>query len=560
MGYLKSFKYALVSILIMVGLFAGSSYADLPAHCLAGNAAYSGDLPTWSEVESNNTGYIEQNPSSEVVGVPDLENIGDEFPLSDSITNSVNLVSNLLNAKVLPTVASKVIDPGTVGVGICQTGPEVNGKIPVDITMPLTFCEFATDYCPGNAEDRILWIPQSADFLERLVVDIGPQEVDLFEQLGNISSGVGLPANLSFSGTAEQPTISAEIPVDFSEASKKWTKKVVDFLDSVFSMSLADILGPNASSALSNLKKKSGELTDAIDNFTKQVNLYGEGYHLGAMDRTRPKLHSCVGYYGHGVKSQLTSLLNGRITLSSRYKSQEISKDYKAQARLGVTELELFGKQLVLMAAPEANIQFDSLSSFDCVAPFGIPMYRSPNSIVQNGLCAVNIPGAFPQVCNADEDKEEYAAIPQTSPSSSGTAISGMVDYYPINVGNGVEWPRFGQTPININGENPAEYLYVKNNLLHFDNEDDINTIDVNEGEPQTDINHSVLSAGLNWAYEGGFEEPKVLLTMGPFAPTPITAELRLDLDWGLSWFHDSYYMRDRLKGGAGAIQRRHKY
>lgn len=554
MSYLCRFKVSSYFVATLLFACFQDTYADLPAHCLAGSASYSGNLPTWSQVKANNTGYIEPVPSNDIVGVPDLDNIGDEFPLSDSIENGVNMVSNLLNAKVLPTIASTILDPGTTGIAICAQTPSQsdinNGVIPITATLPITFCEFASA-CPSEG-DRILWIPQSADFLQQLDVDVTvagvTEEVDLFELLSKVSSGASLPAGISVSGSTNQVTFGAKVPVGFSDASKKWTKKVVEFLDEVFSMSLADILGPGSTSALSQLKKKIGKLTDAIDDFTKQVNLYGEGYHLGGMDNTRPKLHSCVGYYGHGVRSELASMLDGKIVIASRYKSKEISKDYKAQARLGLTEIELFGKELVLMAAPEANIQFDSLASFDCVAPFGIPMFSSASATIRNGLCPRTVSTPFEQVCNAGSS-EEYAAIPQTNPAGSGAGFSGMVDYYPIDIGNGVVWPRFGDSPVDVANSNQSAYLQLKNNLLYFDSDGDPSTPDVNEQGPQTDVNHSVLSAGLNWAYEGGFEEPKTILTLGPFAPTPITAELRLDLDWGLNWFHDSFYMRDRLKG-----------
>ncbi len=537
-----------VFMLLAMGLSSGWVNADgVPSHCVAGLAEYSGDLPTWPQVKADNRGFIENNgtwdPNAKV-GVPDLDNLGNEFPLTDSIENTVNVVSNLLNAKILPTVASKVMDPSTQGIAMCATGAAANGDLVVSVTLPVTFCDFSVVCLSGS--DRVLWVPQTVDFLHKLKVPSpAGGQVDLFEVLQAASSGTGgqLPAGLSLNAD-NQVTFSTQVPADIADASKKWTKKVVQFLDTVFGMSVADIVGP-ASTALSNLQSKAGELTAAIDNFTKQVNLYGEGYHLGAMDNTRPKLHTCIGYYGHGVRSELASMLDGKISIAARYKSKEVSKDFKAQARLGLTEISLFGKNLSLMAAPEVNIQFDGLASFDCVAPFGIPMYRETGSA--QGLCIRSVgTNAFPQVCDASEGDDEYAAIPQSAIASGNgqSVISGMVDYFPISLdGQSVDWPRY-TSPAANDPLNPAGYSFLKPYQSFYP--DDPGTPE-NEADPKLDINHSVLSAGLNWAYEAGLSDPhpKLLYTI-PIVP-PFSAELRWDLSWGLSWFHDSNNMRDRL-------------
>lgn len=526
-----------------------ASAGGLPSHCLMNSSNYSGYLPTWKEIEENNIGNIEPPNqhgnawSQSVVGVPNLDKLATEIHVFESLNNSISLLSNIMKPKFSGTIIDATTN-GSLGIGICEdrdTNP-ADSISESTVIMPITYCEFAS-FCSGNNDEIVIWVPQSADFFQKLnvTVPVNGTNLNLFSVLNNpglltpsmnvtifnqtlntstLLSNISTPINLN----NDQISFPVKLDENLSSQGKKMSKKVVEFLDTIFSKTLEDILGPTSSLVTGfnivggEFKKRLEDISDAIEQFEKIINLYGEGYHLGAFDEIRPNLHQCIGYYGHGVKSTLGSLLDGEISIGSQYHSYEVSEKFKSQIRLGGTYIQAFDKTLSLMPAPEFNIHFDGLGSFDCASPFGLPLYSETGQ----DLCPRSF-DLLPNLCGADVNSE-YVAIPQTG--GGNVQFSGLSDYFPVDFDandNDVLWPRFFE-------HNTTDLDYLKK--YSFDG----------------DIpSHAVLFAGLNYAKAFGLKDGPITLFEIPILP-PVSAELQFDLEWGLSWFSDSFYMRDRLK------------
>ncbi len=656
-----------------LSLFSSASFGGVPGHCLPGNSNYSGDLPKWAEIVADNIGNVEavgvstsasfvQNSAPPKVGVPDLDNLGDEIHFSESISNVVNLITNVLNAKIVPTVASNVMDAGQKGIGICQTNAPGGNTLDLEIKTPVTFCEFS-----ANCPHRILWIPQTGEYLERLkiqmpvpqqladlinnspyanTVDPLPQtvEIDLFDlykngfgafvdalggayanlvvevtvpqqlinlappslqgqipatvqlplkdylknPLSSIREIVAPPSNdpdyLAFVDNLElleavlhgsAKTYTASVPTTFLQDRKKWARKGLDFFDKVMDLSLSGLLQNQAAnnnnsaassvlSALTDFKEKVGKAQEALAGFEDILSRYGEGYHLGAFDHTRPRLHTCVGYYGHGVYSKMFDIGGGKIEMGSRYLSDDISQTFKAQGRLtGLNFITRFNgneRELTLpLFAGEINTQFDGLASFDCAAPFGLPLHATSGA--SGGaldLCPRSVGLSNVNLCNAAGESDEYVEIPQASSSGASAAIGGITDYYPVDIdgkntdadgdGRDVAWPRFlppdsspSPSPITqlIAPPGPDSAPLGRSGLAYTGSRT------LKGDEPS----HAVLSAGFNWGFDSGLKDPtpRVLIDNIPIVPPVLTAQLRWDLDWGLWWYSDSNYIRSRL-------------
>ncbi len=509
----------------------------LPRHCMAGSDNYSGFLPTWKEIANNNIGNVE-NPTSSwhaspsVVGVPDLDNLGKELKMSESITNAINLVSNVLTTEV-PITQAYLVDQEQVGIGICADASDTDPSdgIDAEAVMPVTFCDFAS-LCPN---DRVYWMPAGADFLAKFSFDVNGHTVDLvkvYDELNasgvfndiNASSLASLvPQYVYLTGSPNRLHIRLPgMPADAVEASKKWSKSVVEFLDWVFDKNGSDLF----TSHFAAFKERAGKYQQKLAAFEDALDRFGEGYHLGAFDDVRPTLHNCVGYYGHGVFSRLAGILDGKISIGSRYSAYEVSKDYRAQARLGGLALSAFGKSVTIMPTPEVNVQFNGISSFDCETPFGLPLQKRMNA----NICPRSVSFSVSPLCGATPN-DEYVSIPQTPASPGSAGFSLITDYYPIDfdaADAGVLWPRFD--PNKQSGA--SAYLQY---LTDYAIDGDIPV-------------HSVLFGGLNWAYESGIKEPhpRVIRTIPIVGP--LVAQLMWDLRWGIKWFSDSNFMRDRLK------------
>ncbi len=542
----------------------------LPAYCVETDPKYAGDLPRWKEVVKKNIGNIEpQNNhngawSEEVVGVPNLDKLGKELHLSESLKNLISLISNMAKPRTNAIVAQ--VTKGAMGIGLCQDrdDPTTTNTIEGTVYMPISYCDFAGK-CSGNYTDsnntshnkeRILWIPAGASFFQKVNVQINGTNLNLFEAIADPQKLVDIPnleikvekydfngtllgdinateifstdINASFTYDDKVLSFNVNIPSDIAESSKRLSKKIVEFLDELHVSSPLSTLGQSVLQRFDQkeggFKKKLEAIADALKDFEKLLDTYIDGYHLGAYNLTRSDLHDCVGYYGHGVRSTLASILDGKISIGSQYHSFEVAKRFRSQLRFAGTSIEAFGKTLPLMPAPEVNIHFDGLRSFDCASPLGMPLYEKSGIDFCPRSAGFSV---MPQLCGAD-GTDEYVHF--DSVDGSQAQFSLFDDYFPVDLNgtqSGVDWPRFeavGSLP-------PSPYPLLYSKELAYD------------GDLPSD---AVIFAGINKAFAFGLKNGPITVLHIPIAG-PLSADLRFDLDWGLEWFSDSNYIRDRL-------------
>jgi len=212
-----------------------ATVGGLPAYCIATDPKYAGDLPRWKDVVKRNIGNIEpQNNhnnswSQAVVGVPNLDKLGKELHLSESLKNLISLISNM--AKPRSHAIVEQTTKGSLGIGFCSDRDDSNTTDWVEGTvyMPITYCDFATK-CSGTYTDnnnttrdkeRIIWIPEGGGFFQKLKIKARGNSVNLFEVLANPAElGTFLP-DMTFTvfnhdiNLTEQIT-SADINTSFS--------------------------------------------------------------------------------------------------------------------------------------------------------------------------------------------------------------------------------------------------------------------------------------------------------------------------------------------------------
>jgi len=122
----------------------------------------------------------------------------------------------------------------------------------------------------------------------------------------------------------------------------------------------------DAAAVLSNIQ-------EIIQSFFDYLDLFTEGYHLGAYDTQRPDLHMCVGYAGHGAFAQMGGLGNDKVSIGARYTSHNLSKKHRVQFRSGGFAVQAWGRGLSLAPTIEINTQMDGWRWWSAEAPFGLP-------------------------------------------------------------------------------------------------------------------------------------------------------------------------------------------
>jgi len=124
-----------------------------------------------------------------------------------------------------------------------------------------------------------------------------------------------------------------------------------------------------------------GDFEESIENVIEflgdafaYVDLFTEGYHLGAYSELRPDLHMCIGYYGHGAYAQMGGLGGDNFSIGARYSSHNLSERHRVQFRSGGFAVSAFGYDLSLLPGIEFNTQMNGWKLWDQTRPFGIPM------------------------------------------------------------------------------------------------------------------------------------------------------------------------------------------
>ena len=307
-----------------------------------------------------------------------------------------------------------------------------------------------------------------------------------------------------------------------------FTLKLIGFLDKIETLLEKIQNDPNVSAlaqALQQLGTKLDNLEALIDEYQDYVDLLTEGYHLGGYSTERPDLHLCVGYGGHGAFAQMLNLF-GEVSIGSRYTSDNLSREDRAQFRSGGFGVTAFGHTLSILPGLEANLQMDGFKLWDAQKPFGI-------NVPDVGVCP-------PSPC-----------IPNTDACCDGCGFPlADIDKYDIfhladpndvagfdTSGDGCLQP--GE--FLIHDFYPATYLSAADATSHTWPRSPFDTYD---WERQ---NTAVFGAGLNF-------DPKLKRIEKKIPPNGIvlfpgaTLFPKLTLDAGAEWKHKVNDLRERLK------------
>ena len=251
--------------------------------------------------------------------------------------------------------------------------------------------------------------------------------------------------------------------------------------------------------SLENLDELTAKLSKYVDEFS-------DGYNLGGYTTQRQDLHLCVGYGGHHVESKMLDLAGGSATIQSRYYSENLSAQHRAQKREAGFEVTAFDKTLRILPGIEADIQIDGIRPWDASAPFGVQLgtgYITPDQI--KGYDVFHLVDADDAAClDTNNDHRIYA----------GELL--IRDYYPFSYVSAIdqathEWPRLATVP-----ENPYRW------------------------ETRST---AVLSAGL----ELELEPRPVHKDFGTYYWGPFSIQPFFDLGWGLHWFSGGNILRQEV-------------
>ena len=251
-----------------------------------------------------------------------------------------------------------------------------------------------------------------------------------------------------------------------------------------------------------------GDFAEAVEDVLEflgdafeYVDLFTEGYHLGAYNEVRPDLHMCIGYYGHGAYAQMGQLGGDTFSIGARYSSHNLSERHRVQFRSGGFGASAFGYDLSLVPGIEFNTQMDGWKLWDQTRPFGIPMGATIDPDTVGRLDVFNV---------VPMDRYPFGLTP-------GVPIGAFLvrDLYPSRPTGFAtpEWPRPGV-------DAPWELRST-----------------------------AVMSLGLNLEFHWPSDGPLVLeLPDIPIIPGILTVVPSFSIQMGVGWLHDTNHMRDRVQ------------
>lgn len=209
-----------------------------------------------------------------------------------------------------------------------------------------------------------------------------------------------------------------------------WLDKVRDYLENAQAPALV------GGGKLLEFLKNGEELLQKLSHY---VDLYTEGYHLGAYSDVRPDLHMCVGWAGHGVFADVVSSGNGDFRGGADYLSANLVEKQRAQFRAGGFALYINGHTVPLAPGISLNLQMDGFRLWDKEHPFGI---QELGPIATINTKDVKKYDAFNLI---DEDQLEQLCNPGDPKPCTLNATSFLYNgYFPVSYGSGMTWPRPG--------------------------------------------------------------------------------------------------------------------
>ena len=325
------------------------------------------------------------------------------------------------------------------------------------------------------------------------------------------------------------------LPVDFLQSPEGavgaaasgalWALKQVGFLDGLQEW-LNDNLSDQLGDALADIADATGSFTETLEHIlafiTKAfgyIDLFTEGYHLGAYTELRPDLHMCIGYAGHGAYAQFADLGGDNFSIGARYTSHNVSKENRVQFRSGGFAVSAFGKELSLLPGIELNAQIQAFKLWDIREPFGIPLNLE---IDADFMARVD---AF-ATTSADGSGAPFN-LPVDGSGSIPVGAFIVRDLHPVPNSTTV------QTPANDHIWPRPEVYNVPNPEL---------TPDAPEWE---DSAVAVVSMGVNLPLE--IDPPRTYLPAIHIITGVLVVVPWFDIAAGVEWKHQCDLMRDRI-------------
>jgi len=156
-----------------------------------------------------------------------------------------------------------------------------------------------------------------------------------------------------------------------------WLDQVVQGIQqSGFGGSLLEGIG-QAAQVVGNAAQVLANFADLLERLLRHVDTFTEGYHLGAYDVLRPRLHQCIGYAGHGTFAQMGNVGGTGFRIGARYTAHNLSRTHRVQVRTGGFGVSVLGRSLSLAPSIEINTQIEGWKLWDPSRPFGLPFSTS---------------------------------------------------------------------------------------------------------------------------------------------------------------------------------------
>lgn len=297
----------------------------------------------------------------------------------------------------------------------------------------------------------------------------------------------------------------------------KFAAKQLHFLDDLKDFVNSPAFGA-ISTAMSSVSAALENIVELLSSLQCWIDLFTEGYHLGAYDAQRPDLHMCVGYYGHGAFAGFGE--PGKFEIGGRYASHNLSASHRAQMRSGGFAVTAFGKTLSLLPNVELNTQLDDYGFFDRCKPAGFTIGGDPGWSCPDGW-GIWVGAGAPLPGTVDIDKIDlFSMVDRTQLQTLDSDANGVV--------SGGEFVVAGYQPFRYPDHALGPYQWPRASVL----------------APWEAPVASVLSAGINL----DLHITPIEKILGTYILYPgVTFIPILTLKAGIAWDHEAYKLRSRM-------------
>lgn len=119
------------------------------------------------------------------------------------------------------------------------------------------------------------------------------------------------------------------------------------------------------------------EAASGIDGVLGKVDQFTEGHHIGGYSVERPDLWFCVPRAGGNIYAPLFELLDGKISVGSRWRSGLAAKKIRSQFGWTTPEVRAFGVNIPLGINLNLNTQIDAFKLWNRERLLGLPVGTS---------------------------------------------------------------------------------------------------------------------------------------------------------------------------------------